>query len=125
MNKEIVCIVCPNGCKLNISGEEGGYTVTGQKCKRGETFAICEMTMPMRTICSTVKTAFPSAPVLPVRVSRDIPKERIFDVMRELNKIIVSEKVSRGDVIIKNVLDTGADIIATSDILLAADNEKE
>lgn len=125
MNKEIVCIVCPNGCTLKISGEPGSFTVTGHKCKRGEAFAISEMTMPMRTICSTVKTSFPYAPVLPVRVSCDIPKERIFDVMKEIGKITVREKLSRGDIIIKNVLNTGADIIATSDILLAADNEKE
>ena len=123
MNKEIVCIVCPNGCTLKIEGKDGSFTVSGQKCKRGEAFAISETTMPLRTICSTVKTVFPFAPVLPVRVSCDIPKERIFDVMAEINKVVVREKVPRGSVIIKNVLDTGADVIATSGIL--CENEKE
>jgi len=71
----------------------------------------------MRTICSTVKTAFPENPVLPCRVSTDIPKEKIFDVMKEINGITVTERIGRGDIIIKDVLGLGADIIATSDLL--------
>ena len=75
------------------------------------------MTAPMRTICSTVRTDFPEAPVLPVRVSADIPKDRIFDVMREINHTVVKERVRRGDTVIQNVLGLGVDIIATSDML--------
>ena len=75
------------------------------------------MTEPKRTICTTVKTAFPDIPVLPVRVSKEIPKDRIFDVMAEINKVTVKEKVKRGEVIIKDVSGLGADIIATSGVL--------
>ena len=76
------------------------------------------MTEPKRTICSTVKTAFSQCPVLPVRVSADIPKDKIFDVMEEINKVTVTEKIARGDVVIENVLGLGADVIATSSMLL-------
>ena len=80
--KELVCIGCPRGCQLKIEkNNRDEWVVTGNTCKRGEAFAISEMTAPKRTICSVVKTAFPETPVLPVRVSADIPKERIFDVM--------------------------------------------
>ena len=72
------------------------------------------------TICTTVRTTFKDAPVLPVRVSAEIPKNRIFDVMREINKVKVDTRVGRGDVIIENVLGLGADIIATSDLLREA-----
>lgn len=117
MEKEFVCIVCPNGCTLHISGEGESITVSGHKCKRGEAFAKTEMTSPMRTICSTVSTSFPEAPVLPVRVSADIPKKSIPDVMAQINRITVTSRVKRGEIIIKNVLDLGVDIIATSGIL--------
>lgn len=115
--KELVCIVCPRGCTMKIEETESGITVSGNTCKRGEAFAKSEMTNPMRTICSTVATVFPDAPVLPVRVSSDIPKDRIFDVMKEINSVTVSERISRGDKVIENVLGLGVDVIATSDIL--------
>ena len=115
--KEIVCIVCPNSCTLSVQKNGDEYTVTGNKCKRGKDFAIGEMTAPKRTISSVVKTAFKNVPALPVRVSDEIPKERIFDVMREINSVTVDKKLSRGDTVIENVLGLGVDIIATSDIL--------
>lgn len=114
---ELVCIVCPRGCTMHIEEKDGAYVVSGNSCKRGEQFAFSEMTAPMRTICSTVRTDFPEAPVLPVRVSADIPKDRIFDVMREINHTVVKERVRRGDAVIQNVLGLGVDVIATSDML--------
>ncbi len=113
----IVCITCPRGCTMNVRQDGDEITVTGNSCKRGEVFAVNELTHPMRTICSTVATAFPEAPVLPCRVSTDIPKDKIFDVMKEINKVCITERIARGDVIIENVLGTGADVIATSDLL--------
>ena len=115
--KNLVCIVCPRGCSLQVEENGGEFTVTGNFCKRGHDFAVAEMTCPMRTICSTVATVFPECPALPVRVSRDIPKNRIFDVMREINSVTVDRKMKRGDVIIENVLGLGADIICTSDLM--------
>ena len=115
--KNLTCIVCPRGCALSVEENETGYVVSGNSCKRGEKFAVDEMTNPMRTICSTVKTVFTDVPVLPVRVSTDIPKAKILDVMSEINKITVNERITTGDAVIKNVCDTGADVIVTSNIL--------
>ena len=115
--KEFNCIVCPRGCLLHVEEADGEYTVTGNTCPRGEKFAISEMTDPKRTICSTVKTSFLEAPVLPVRVSEDIPKNRIFDVMAEINKVMLTERIGRGDIIIENVLGLGVNVISTSNIL--------
>ena len=91
--------------------------MTGNSCPRGKEFAISEMTAPKRTICSVVKTVFEGVPVLPVRVSEDIPKEKIFDVMREINSVLLTERIGRGDVVIENVLGLGVDVISTSDLL--------
>lgn len=115
--KELVCIVCPNGCTLHIEEDGKNIKVSGQKCRKGLTFAQNEMTNPMRTICSTVRTAFESVPVLPVKVSCEIPKDKIFEVMQEINRITVHDRIGTGDIIIKNVCGTTADIIATSNIL--------
>ncbi len=115
--KQLVCIGCPRGCRLTVEENNGEYIVTGNTCPRGKAFAISEMTAPKRTICSTVKTVFPGCPVLPVRVSDDIPKEKIFDVMNEINAVVLTKPIGRGDVIIENVLGLGVDVISTSDLL--------
>ena len=118
--KEMTCITCPNGCRLQIEEKDGKILVTGNKCRRGEAFAVSELTHPMRTICSTVRTTCREIPVLPVRVSQEIPKERIFDVMREINRVVLDHPVSAGDVIIPQVLGLEADVIATSNVLRGA-----
>ena len=118
--KEMTCITCPNGCRLQIEEKDGKILVTGNKCRRGEAFAVSELTHPMRTICSTVRTTCREVPVLPVRVSQEIPKERIFDVMREINRVVLDHPVSAGDVIIPHVLGLKADVIATSNVLRGA-----
>ncbi len=115
--RELVCIVCPKGCTMKIEEKDGEISVTGNSCKRGASFAVSEITEPKRTVCTTVRTVFKDAPVIPVRVSAEIPKDRIFDVMREINAVTLSSPVGRNDVIIKNVLGLGADVIATSAIL--------
>lgn len=114
--KEFVCIVCPNGCNLCV--EEKTMTVTGNRCKRGLEFAEKEITSPERSLCTTVRTVFADCPVLPVRVSSDIPKSKIFEVKKEIDKVAVSKRLNRGDIVIKNVCNLGCDVIATSDRLL-------
>ena len=103
---------------MQVTTEDSGeITVTGNSCKRGEKCARQELTDPRRTICSTVATAFRDVPVVPCRVSAEIPKDMIFPVMKEINRARVTKRIGRGEIIIPNVLGIGADIICTSDIL--------
>ena len=118
MKRTFTCIVCPNGCEITAEYEDSNIlSVTGATCSKGEEYVRQELTAPKRTICSVVKTVFADAPVLPVRVSADIPKEMIFDVMGEINSVTLTERIGRGDVVIENVLGLGVDVISTSDLL--------
>ena len=121
---ELTCIVCPRGCTLRIEERDGRFTVTGNACKRGEQFATAEMTCPTRTLCTTVRTVFPEVPVISVRTSAEIPKDKIFDVMREINRARVTRPMKRGEAVLPNVLGLGGDIIITSG-LLEEKTEKE
>lgn len=112
--KELICILCPNGCALTVADDQSEIEVTGQKCKRGQEFAIAETTNPTRTLCTTIKTSFPKMPVLPVRSATAIPKERIFDVMAEINQVVVTEALSCGTPVITDILGLGIDIITTA-----------
>lgn len=52
---ELTCIVCPMGCHLNVEQSEEGFKVEGNTCKRGEKYAVQELTNPTRVITTTVK----------------------------------------------------------------------
>lgn len=104
----LICIKCPRGCNLNIDGEK----ITGNLCPRGIDYAKEELTTPMRTVTSLIKT---KDGIVPVKTSREVPKEKIFDVLEEISKINVSN-AKIGDVILKNVLNLDADIIVTGNV---------
>lgn len=115
--RKLTCITCPNGCALMAEQTDGEIRVSGNRCSRGVDFAVSELTHPMRTISGTMRTVFPELPVVPVRVSAEIPKERIFDVMHEISRTVVKTRMRRGDVVIENVLGLGADVIVTGDMM--------
>ena len=116
--REMTCITCPNGCTLSVEEKDGRIVVTGNQCPKGEAFAKSELTNPMRTISTTVSTGDPAVPVVPVRVSGEIPKGRIFDVMEAINRLTVTAPVGRGTVLAADVLGLGVDVIVTSDVLI-------
>ncbi|MCD5414336.1 MAG: DUF1667 domain-containing protein [Clostridiales bacterium] len=124
--REIICIACPVGCKLKVKhkGElKGQWIIEGNLCEKGIEFAKNELTNPTRVICSTVKTTFKELPRLPVRTDGEIAKELIFEVMKEINAIVLDYHVECSDIVLRNVLNTGVNIIATMD-MLDAKNEK-
>lgn len=111
---KITCINCPMGCQLEITTENDVINVIGNKCNRGKEYAIREITNPTRVVTSTVKVNGGERPVVAVKTQNEIPKKLIFEVMKEINKVTVNAPVNLGDIIIKNVLDTGVNVIATA-----------
>lgn len=105
------------GCTLKVEREGDAFHVTGNGCKRGEAFAVSEQTAPMRTLCTTVRTVFPGVPVLPVKLSAEIPRDQIFPVMEAVNAVTLEKPVAMGGVILENVLGLGADVVAASGLL--------
>lgn len=116
--KDIVCIVCPNGCRIHCEMTANGILYTGQKCKRGESYAAAELTHPMRSLTTSVKTVFTEAPVVSVRTDGEVEKSMLQEISSALGQIIVTSRVRIGDVIAKNICDTGVNIICTSDRLV-------
>lgn len=115
MKKSLVCVSCPLGCNIEVEMENGEViSVTGNTCKRGDAYARTEMTHPVRSLTSTVKVKGGSHPVVPVKSAKPIPKEKMFECMKQINSVTVDAPVKIGDVIIENVLGTGVDIVATN-----------
>ena len=90
-------------------------SVTGNTCKRGEDYGRREVTAPTRTVTSTVRLKGGTGPVVSVRTRQDVPKSKIFAVMEEIRRTVVTAPVHIGDVVIPNIAGTGVDLIATAD----------
>ncbi|MEG2017006.1 MAG: DUF1667 domain-containing protein [Clostridium sp.] len=114
--KEIICIGCPMGCSLKVEVTGDHILVEGNQCKRGEAFAKNEIENPTRSLTTTVRTIFEEMPLLPVRTEGEIPKDKVFQAMEVLNKVIIKDKVSCGDIILKDILHSGCNVVATSTI---------
>ena len=111
--KTLTCIRCPMGCLMSVHVENNKVvSVSGNTCKRGDTYAKKEVTDPVRTVTSTIKVSGGDI----AQVSCDVKKDRVMDVMRALKGVKTTAPVSIGDVLIKDVAGTGVDIIATKDI---------
>ena len=115
--KEIICIVCPMGCQMEITGDGSqGYTVTGNACSRGEKYGIKELTNPTRILTTTIKLKNSLLKRLPVRTDTAIPREMIFACMKELDAVEAEAPVRAGDIIVENILGTGVNIISARSI---------
>lgn len=108
---DLICIVCPKGCHLKVD-EENGYKVTGNGCPRGAAYGEKELVNPTRVITSTVRVEAKTARRVPVKTASDIPKGKIYDIMKELDKVTMKAPVAIGDVVIHNVLGLGVDVVA-------------
>lgn len=115
--RQLTCIGCPRGCSLKVY--LNGTTVvdvTGNACKRGAAYGEKECTNPTRIVTSCVKVKDGVENVVSVKTEEDIPKEKIFQCLEALRNVVVEAPITINDIIIKNVADTGINIIATKNI---------
>lgn len=118
MLRQMTCIICPNGCELEVTYNEdlSDIAVAGNLCKRGEEYARQELISPMRTISSSILVEGGELPLASVRLTKGVPKNRICDVMKEISGIKVQAPTHIGDVVIENVLGLGSDVIITKNV---------
>mgnify|MGYP003432186643 FL=1 len=50
------------------------------------------------------------------KTKEDIPKGKIFDILKAIEDIELQAPVKIGDVVLANVCDTGVDVIATKNV---------
>ncbi len=116
--RELICIRCPLGCMMEVTIDNNEVVgVKGNTCKRGEDYAKKEITNPTRMITSTVSVLGGELAMVSVATKSDIPKNKIFDCMKELKGIKVNAPIYIGDVVKKDICHTGVDIVATKEVL--------
>ena len=112
--RKMICIVCPKGCHMEI--DEQALAVRGNSCVKGAEYAKNELTNPLRTLTSTVRITGGLHDRLPVRTKTAIPKEKLFDCMEVLHAYTAAAPVKNGQVLIRDICSTGADVVATRDM---------
>ena len=112
--KEIICVICPNSCKLQVFKDDNGKVQVEEfGCNRGIQYGKDEYTAPKRTLITTVKIENGDLPVLPVRSKEPIPKELLFKAMEVANHVSAKAPIKMGDVVIPNLLGLGIEVIAS------------
>ena len=115
--KILNCIMCPMGCELTATIEDGAVTqVTGNSCPRGAKYARDELTAPMRMLTSTVRVTDGRLKLLPVVSADVLPKGRILECAEALRHVTVAAPVRVGDVVLPDILGLGVDIVASRDM---------
>jgi len=117
MRKSLTCILCPNGCAIEAE-QEGKQVISlsGNLCLRGEEYAEQELLTPLRSIASLVKLDGGELPLVSVRLTKPVPKDRLMDVMAEIKKQTLTAPTRIGQVVIANVLGLNSDVIVTKNI---------
>ena len=116
--KNITCVVCPIGCKILVKqyGKQLEI-VEGNKCKRGIEYARSEALDPRRMLTTSVLVNDGEWPLVSVKSSKPVPKEKLFSVLKEVGRIAVKAPVKSGQTIIKNAANTSIDIVATKTVM--------
>jgi len=119
VKRKMRCIVCPEGCSLLVEYDKNTgrpIMIEGHKCKRGIKFAEDEIKNPLRTLTTTVRISSKKAARLAVRSSIPVGRDKMLQVIKLVRQIEIKAPVNMGDIIIHDVLGTGADIISCSSI---------
>ena len=114
MERKMVCISCPLGCRLAVRwNNDEDITVTGNRCAKGESYAREEILAPKRVVTATVRTGAESGRRLPVKTSASLLKEHIPALLDRLYRLEVPLPVACGEVLIEDIAGTGVDLVAT------------
>ncbi len=117
MKKKLTCIICPIGCQMSATyNKEGIEAIEGNQCKRGKDFAEKEIINPTRILTTTISIDSRKFKRLPVRSRAPAPKGIIKELINKVKEKKVKAPIKSGEVIAKDLLDSGVDIIASMSI---------
>ena len=115
--RELTCINCPMGCRITVVMEGTEIlSITGNTCKRGEIYAKSEVTAPVRTVTTTIKVTGGTNDRVSCKTQEPIPKDKIFEVMDEINRSSCEAPVRTGNILISDCAGTGVPVVATKGV---------
>ncbi len=112
---KMICISCPRGCELDVERIGDEIRVTGNACPRGDAYGRAELVNPTRMVTGLVRVAGMRKP-LPVKTKTPVAKSKIDAVLFAMHQATVQLPVKIGDVIIRDIAETGVDLVATANM---------
>lgn len=110
MVRELICVVCPGGCRLAVGTRL--EKVTESTYKRGEIYRLDEVKDPTRIVTLTVKMNGCDNIAIPAKTKEPTPEGMIFDVMKETNEASVKLPIKVGDATIEGVPGTDVSMVS-------------
>ncbi len=90
--------------------------ITGSKCPKGEEYAVSEIENPQRILTSSVLAEGLALKTVPIKTDKPIPKKDLLRAMEEIKKIRLRKTVAVGDIVIKDLLGLGVNLVATREL---------
>jgi CxxC motif-containing protein len=114
MEREFVCIICPNGCRIKVEYEGINIkNIKGDECPKGKDYVKNEITNPLRVFTGSVLVESGDFSLVSVKTLSPIPKKYLKKVGEITRRIKVDAPVEIGQVVASNLLNENINLIAT------------
>ncbi len=114
MFKISICDGCDKKCVLDIYSNEKDIDVEGNLCSEGINVAKNKIKSNKDILTTLIRIkGSEKYEVLPVKSSAPINKDLWIECSKALSRIYVGPNIKSGDIVCKNILNTGIDIIST------------
>ncbi len=114
MQKELVCVNCPKGCRIKVTLENQTVTdIQGYSCEKGRDYAAQETIRPMRILTTTIAIRGGTCHVLPVITDHEIPLDQMEQAMAEVRKLHIEAPIHMNDVIVHDFITPGVNLVAS------------
>lgn len=127
-HRVITCILCPNGCELEVSwdGEPTAQSleVLGNLCPKGISYALDELIHPERTLTTSIRIRGGVQRLASVKTVSPIPREAVVVARKLLQPMVLDAPVAIGQVVVEDVAGTGVQVIVTRAVASQADPER-
>ena len=117
MEREFICIICTNGCRIKVEYEGTNIkNIKGDECPKGKDYVKNEITNPLRVFTGSVLVGNGDFSLVSVKTSVSIPKKYLKKIGEITRRIKVEAPVTIGQIVASNLLDNNIDLIATRKI---------
>ena len=117
MEREFVCIICPNGCRIKVEYEGTNIkNIKGDECPKGKDYVKNEITNPLRVFTGSVLVENGDFSLVSVKTPSPISKKYLKKIGEITRQIKVEAPVEIGQIVASNLLDNNIDLVATRKI---------
>lgn len=116
MIKEIICNKCGENCILAIDKNDKEIEVYGNLCSEGINYANSEISSNKDILTTLVRIKGSKLRIVPVKSTKPIDKNLWIECSKALSRLYVGAPIKIGDIVCKNILNTGVDIVCTKNV---------